>query len=169
MDSDTEELKWQIGKESKQSFVQVDTAKTKALIGFTDNREFTLGDIVIRPGNTEQGWSTIGITLVEGDSFKAPSKALIIATGRTENTDMQWKNEKHDSVGTHWGHSPVLTEPVPFEITLPESHTRVKCYALDPFGNRIKEIPLASKGDKSVLTSDNHSGVFTIWYEVVME
>lgn len=169
MDSDTEELKWQIGKESKQSFVQVDTAKTKALIGFTDNREFTLGDIVIRPGNTELSWSTIGITLVEGDSFKAPSKALIIATGRTENTDMQWKNEKHDSVGTHWGHSPVLTEPVPFEITLPESHTKVKCYALDPLGNRIKEIPLVSKGDKCILTSDNHSGVSTIWYEVIME
>ncbi len=168
--SDTGELRWETTPGEKRDFIQINTSRSKALLGFTDEREFTLGDISIRPGKTRLGWSTIGITLVEGESFDAPSaKALIIATGQTENTDMLWKDEKKNSVGHNWGKSPVLTECVPFEMTLPVSSDQVLLFSLDPRGNRLKQIPIHDKAGKALLKVNTDSPSKTFWYEVVIK
>ena len=168
--SDTGELRWETTPGEKRDFIQINTSRSKALLGFTDEREFTLGDISIRPGKTRLGWSTIGITLVEGESFDAPSaKALIIATGQTENTDMLWKDEKKNSVGLNWGKSPVLTECVPFEMTLPVSSDQVLLFSLDPRGNRLKQIPIHDKAGKALLKVNTDSPSKTFWYEVVIK
>jgi len=162
--SDTGELLWDISSNEQDSQIQINTAKTKALIGFTDQKEVTLGDVTIRPGKTNLGWSTIALTLLEGESFSTTARALLIATGQTENTDMKWTNEKKNSVSDQWGSSPVLTECVPFEITLPVQASRVQVFALDTQGNPLEACKVHSIGDKALITSSGDTKTF--WYEI---
>ena len=85
----------------------VNTAKSKAVIGFGGGKRFELGGFVIEPGATRQdGWSAITATEAQ------PRRWLITATGYVENTDMQWKNPEHSSVGRNWGKAPSLVEGI---------------------------------------------------------
>lgn len=165
IDSDTGELHWDVTPE--HSYVQINTPRTKGLIGFTDEREFVLDDVTILPGKTELGWSTIAITLQEGTSFSGAGRALLIATGRTENRYMRWTNEKKNSVSNHWGDSPVMCECVPFSITLPVKPTKVAAFALDPLGNRMSSIPVGEQDGKAKFVMDGNAK--TIWYEILFD
>lgn len=162
--SDTGELLWEIPSSGQDSQIQINTLRTKALIGFTDEKEVVLGDVTIRPGKTNLGWSTIAITLLEGENFSSPAHALLIATGQTENTGMKWTNEKKNSVSNQWGSSPVRTECVPFEITLPVQPFRVEVLALDTRGNPVKKCEVREKEGKALIQSSGDTE--TMWYEI---
>ena len=164
--SDTDELLW--NKEPNKSCIQINTPLTKAIIGFTDEQTFQLGDVAITPAKTQLGWSTIAITLKEGDNFRSNAHALITATGRTENTGMQWTSDKKNSVSTNWGSAPVLIETVPFQILLPAAPDKTTVYALDTIGNRKGDpIPVINRDGKACITLDGTAN--TIWYEVVIK
>jgi len=162
--SDTGELLWEIPSSGQGSQIQINTPRTKALIGFTDEKEVVLGDVTIRPGKTNLGWSTIAITLLEGENFSSPAHALLIATGQTENTGMRWTNEKKNSVSTQWGSSPVCTECVSFEIGLPVPAFRVEVFALDTRGNPVKKCEVHEKEGKALIRSSGDTE--TMWYEI---
>jgi len=163
--SDTGEVIWDVSREGK-GVVTINTSRTKVIVGFVDGRSFPLDGVTITPGATRQDWCTLGITLLEGDSFVAPGRALIVATGDTENTAMGWKSPDKSSVGRNWGEPPSLIETIPFTIRLPLAAHRVEVWALDTQGQRARRLPVEPEGEATTLHVD---GSFpTLWYEVVL-
>jgi hypothetical protein len=160
--SDTGELVWDV-REKGCGVVTVNTAKSKAVIGFGGGKRFDLGGMVIEPGATRQdGWGMITATELQ------PSRWLVTATGSAENAAMQWKNPEHSSVGRNWGKAPSLVEGISARITVPLSAEKAKAWALDEHGEHKEQILLEpSARDHAVLViGPQHK---TLWYEVKAE
>ena len=157
--SDTGELAWDVSEKGR-GVVTVNTAKSKAVIGFGGGKRFELGGFVIEPGATRQdGWSAITATEAE------PRRWLITATGYVENTDMQWKNPEHSSVGSNWGKAPSLVEGIPARITLPMPAKQVEAWTLDERGQRKTKLAVEpdAGGHAVLVIGPQHK---TLWYEV---
>jgi hypothetical protein len=157
--SDTGELAWDVS-EKGCGVVTVNTVKSNAVIGFGGGKRYELGGFVIEPGATRQdGWSAITATEVQ------PRRWLITATGYVENTDMQWKNSEHSSVGHNWGKAPSLVEGIPARITLPLPAKEVEAWTLDERGQRKARLAIESDAnDRAVLILGPQYE--TLWYEV---
>lgn len=162
--ADTGELTWNLAAAGGKGFVTVNTARTKALIGFTDQREVDLGGVRLRPAATQLGFSTLALTLMRGDSFTNGGTALLVAAGRCENTDMLWTDASHTSVGDQWGSAPTLIETVPFTLTLPIAASRLKAWALDERGQRKTALPVAGDAASATLSAD--ASAASLWYEI---
>lgn len=166
--ADTGELRWDTSRPN-QGVVTINTPRTKAVVGFTTARSFDLGGVVIAPGTTRQDWSTIGLALLEGQSFAAPAGArgIIVATGDQENTGQVWKDHSSiaakTSVGTRWGSAPTLVEVVPATITLPVPANRVAAWALTATGQRGTPVTVRDSGGQAQFDL-GQSGI-TLWYE----
>jgi hypothetical protein len=163
--SDTDELVWD-HSETGKGVVTVNTPRTKAMAGYVAGRRFDLGGVILAPGETRQDWCTIGIALLEGESFEAPegATALIVATGDHENTGMVWKSPAKNSVGDRWGTAPVQVEVIPATITLPVPAARVKAWALSPTGERMDELTVEESEGRAQVQIGSHGP--TLWYEV---
>lgn len=146
-----------------QERVLLNTARSKGLIGSITGGPFTLGDVVIAPGNNLQDWAAITLTAMDGASFAAPGRVLITAAGYAENTSMGWKNPEKDTVGSDWGVGPSLVESVPATITLPLAASRVSVWALDARGQRAATVPVRDVNGKA--TFDLGPANKTLWYE----
>jgi len=160
--SDTGELLWDNSQATK-GVVTINTARTKAVVGFTSARSWDLGGVQIAPGTTSLDWTTIGITLLEGDSFAGGGRGVIVATGNIENTGQIWKDATHTSLGSNWGRAPTLIEVVPASVTLPVATGRVSAWALNAQGQRMDALPVVDAGGNARLVLGG-SGP-TIWYE----
>ena len=163
--SDTSQFIWHAGDRAGQAVI-VNTPRTKAVVGFTDGGEFDLAGVTIRPGRSRQGWSTIALTLTEGEEFAGPGRALLVATGTVENTDMGWKNAAKSTVGRDWGHGPTRVEGIDATITLPAKAADVTVWALDERGQRNGEVKVEdTAGHASFRIAPEHQ---TIWYEIAI-
>lgn len=165
--ADTGELVWDNSRIAK-SVVTINSALTKAVVGFTDNRSWNLGGVTIAPGTTRLDWTTIGVTLIEGTAFNsvAGGRALLVATGDIENTGQIWKDSSRNSVGTNWGTAPTVVETVPATVTLPVEPARVTAWALDTRGQRMSVLAVTDAGGNAQLTLGANGT--TLWYEVVI-
>jgi hypothetical protein len=117
---------------------------------------------------TMNGWCTLALTLLEGEAFDGePKRALIVATGYTENTDMGWKDKEKTTVGTNWGKAPSLVEPVAATIRLPRGkpNTLPVLYPLDARGQRGAGVPAVVTGDGAVQLEIGPPHA-TVWYEI---
>jgi hypothetical protein len=166
--SDTGELLWDNSRINKGA-VTINTARTKAVVGFADARSWKLGGVCIAPGTTRQDWSTISITLIEGTAFgsTAAGRAVIVATGDFENTNQIWKDATRSSVGLNWGSAPTRIELVPASITLPVAASRVSAWALDGSGQRTVALAVAAPTPSTAQLTLGASGT-TVWYEVAI-
>jgi len=160
--SDTLQLRWNLSR-TDRGLVTIDTPRTKALVGFADNQSVTFGGITLRPGTTQLGWCTLGITLVSGEVFTNDCSALVVATGWYENTGQKW-NSASNSVSTNWGRAPVLTEVVPFTLGLPVGTNYVSAWSLDERGQRKAALPVTGSATATTLTIGTNAA--SIWYEV---
>jgi hypothetical protein len=164
--SDTGELNWRLpGKD--QGVLELRGAKTKAVIGHVDHRRIDLGHgVQVIVGQTQSNWCTVSLTLLEGDSFvHNPRRALLVATGITENTDMGWKDQARSTVGRNWGRPPSLVEPIAATIQIPRGAATPAVYALDDRGQRGREITATAVGDSMMqfTIGPPHAAV---WYEI---
>jgi hypothetical protein len=163
--SDTGQVVWSLARAGR-GVLTVNTPATKAVLGFSDGGSYDLGGVIIEPGQTRQGWSTIAITAREGRSLDGGGEAwgVIVATGDHENTGQIWKNAQKNSVGRNWGRAPALVETIPATITLPVAPWRVAVWALDANGNRFADVPIQDFEGKARFRI-GESGP-TIWYEI---
>ena len=101
-------------------------------------RRIDLGHgVQVTVGETRSNWCTVSLTLLEGDSFDHnPRRALLVATGVTENTDMGWKDEARSTVGRDWGKPPSLVEPIAATVQIPRGAAMPVLYPLDDRGQR---------------------------------
>ncbi len=163
--SDTDELVWDHAA-SRKGVVTVNTARSKAVIGYGGGRRFDLGGVVIEPGpSLQDGWSTITLTAMTGDLAHAPAHLLVTATGYVENTGMGWKDAAKSTVGRDWGTAPTLVEGIRAKITLPFPAATVAAWALDERGQRREQLALeTADATHTVLRIGPERQ--TLWYEV---
>jgi hypothetical protein len=161
--SDTSQLRWDLSQ-SARGLVAVDTPRTKVVLGFGDNCPVSLGGLTFKPGTTQLGWSTLGITLMRGEVFTNDCTALIVATGWYENTNQVWTDTNKASVGNQWGNAPVLAEVVPFTLTIPVSTNYVSLWSLDEGGQRKSALPVS--GDSSTTIINISTNAASVWYEL---
>jgi hypothetical protein len=171
--SDTGELTWN----HTDGFITMDTARTRAVTGFTDGLAIGLGGpgvdclitpndcVVFEPGYTLSGWSALALSMVEGESFAGEGRALLSATGLARNTGMAWTDETRTSLGDQWGGPPSRVEAIPGTVTLPRPSSGVRVFALDEQGQRIAEIPVTGDAVASFQIGAD-AGFPTLWYEV---
>jgi hypothetical protein len=163
MTSDTGQLKWNLTQPGK-GLVTFDAPRTKGLVGFADNQMVSLSGLKLQPGKTELGWCSLAATLTRGTTFTNDCTMLVVASGWTENTGQVWKDANKDSIGNKWGQAPVLTEVVPFTLTLPVGTNYLKVWTLNTTGQRLAELPISGDATSTVLTVTTNTG--TIWYEI---
>jgi hypothetical protein len=164
--SDTRQLTWDLA-ESGREHVLIDTPKTKAVLGFTGETSIQLGEITLHPGPTFQNWNTVGLSLIEGDSWSGPARALMVTTAYSQNTGMQWQNAEMNTVGRNWGTAPVLIEPVPLTIELPAPPDRVQVWQLDPAGKQLAATavePVPGQPERSRIRIPAEAA--SLWYEI---
>jgi hypothetical protein len=146
---------------------EIRSPRTKGFIGHADGQTLDLGDgVQVTIEKTRTGWCTLALTLLEGESLSVkPRRALLVATGYTENTDMGWTDLTKSTVGTNWGKPPSLIAPVAASLRLPRTEALPTLYPLDERGQRGQGVPFTA-------TSDNASQIGigpryrTLWYEV---
>jgi hypothetical protein len=123
--------------------------------------------VAITPGETLQDWCTMCLSLVEGDSFTTSGRALLVATGYTQNTDMCWKDSEHTSVGRRWGKAPSRVEVVHARLSLPAPPDRLEVWALNERGQRTSRITVRTHSDGGSLIEIGSA--HTLWYELVIK
>jgi hypothetical protein len=164
-ESDTGELEYDLS-DAAAGVLTVNTARSKAVIGFGAGKTFDLGDLTLKPGPTRQkGYSVITASAVQGEDFHSPaSRILITATGYVVNKGMVW-NAAGTSVGDQWGEGPTLCEGIPFELNLKTSHATA--WPLDGHGHRLAPIH-GETGPDGVrfVFGPNYR---TLWYEIACE
>lgn len=161
--SDTAELRWDLSL-TNQGLLTINTPRTRALVGFADNRPVSLGGVTLQPSATKLGWCTLGVTLTRGEVFTNDCTALVVATGWWENTGQVWTDTNRNSVATQWGRAPVLTEVVPFTLTLPVATNYVRVWSLDQRGQRVSQLPVSGTSTSTTITVTTDAA--SIWYEI---
>lgn len=168
--SDTGELVYDTSRPDLGIFT-VNAPRVKSVVGYPDGRAFPLGTVTITPGATLLHWCTVSLTLLDGDSFADPKRALLVATGKTDNTDMEWTtygdNPRQQTIKT-WGTSPVRTEVYPTTVVFPAAGKRVTVHALDVKGQRgeVVDVKIDPRGNAVVTIGPPHA---TLWYEIAWE
>jgi len=156
--SDTRQLNW----DTDDKVVTIDTPRSKGVIGFAERRTYDLGGIGIEFGALKQGFGIIQLTVLEGADFSSAKRILVTAVATAENTGMEWKDVKRDSVGSQWGHSPSLVEGVPAKIRFLPGQ-KWKAWPLDERGRRREAMAL----QENTLEIGPESK--TLWYELTAE
>jgi len=163
--SDTGEIVWRLSAKD-QGLLEFRGPRAKGFIGHADGQTLDLGDgIQVTVGKTRMGWCTLMLTLLEGESLaRNPRRALVVATGDVENTDMGWKDAAKSTVGTDWGKPPSLVESVPAVLRVPRGRTPPTLYPLDERGRRGPAVPATEvEGAAELRIGPPHQ---TLWYEV---
>ena len=179
--SSTGELTWNWQEEGAGYFM-VDTRNTKVFSGFIKDRSFTYRGMTLTPGRTRLDWCTLSLTLAQAYDNARPGNILrrgsylLAATGLVHNTDtkiMQLPGNPprvstSEMYGGKLGTGPVLCEGIEAEISFAGLRDRVKCFALDPDGNRMQEVPVTatSTGEAMLKISPDYK---TVWYELIVD
>lgn len=169
--SDTKEITWNTEKPDA-AYLAVNTANTKFFTGFPEGRTIGLGNVQLNIGQTRLNWATVSLVSRWGTGFGEkgkPANILLAATGDSGNSGraMEARGGKKITLPNR-GTGPVLVEGIPATVTLPSNPHKTKCFALDPNGNRKKEVPVLKvegEGSKIIL----EPGYQTVWYEIDVE
>ena len=179
--STTGELTWD-WQQKGAGYFTVDTRNTKVFTGFIKGRSFTYRGMSLIPGKTRLDWMTLSLTLAQPSgkskpgNILRPGKYLLAATGLVQNTDMKIVKVKDnpqilsisEPEGGRLGTGPVLCEGINAKLLFAGLKDKVKCYSLDPDGNRMEEVSVTStSAGEAVLEIDPKYK--TIWYEMIVE
>jgi len=166
--SDTGELTWNI-EQPGAGYWTVNTANTKLFTGFPQGRTIQLGRLALAIGRTRLDWATVSLVSRQATGFGEsgrPANILVAATGLVENRGMQIERLGGTAITIRdrWGEGPVCAEGIPLTLTLPAAADRVRCFALDPHGDRKRSVPVekAAGGTRIVLKPEYE----TVWYEL---
>ncbi len=163
--ADTGELRWDLRDESA-GLVSINSDNTKALVGFIEGRALQLGNVRVQVQPTRRNWATLALTAQQG-SFATPEKPasiLLVATGYSENSAMQWTDSEQVSVANDWGKSPSLVEVIPALIDLPFASQRTRAWVLDETGQRQSPLPVQDNQGRARLMLDGNTQ--SLWYEI---
>jgi hypothetical protein len=109
--STTSQLAWDV---SDKGFFTVNTAGTKAVVGFTGGKEQTLGDVKIR---LDTPFASLFLTALEpGEDLAGGKRALLTVLARQSNTGFTYFAPDNRVLKN--GGPPILLEPVKAAVTI---------------------------------------------------
>jgi hypothetical protein len=125
--SSTGELAW---REGTEGCITINTAATKAVVGWAGGRTYQLGEIAITP---KTPFAAIYVTAVGRDEdLRSAKRVLVTAIARARNTGMKISGGRMLTKGE----APILAEPVAAEIVINRPGTPT-VHALDLCGRRV--------------------------------
>jgi hypothetical protein len=135
--STTGQLRWQAGKSKLDGHFTIDTAATKAVVGFAQGEVADLGEVTIAP---ESRFGAVYVTAQgKGEDIASGDNLLIVALGRARNTGMKVFG---DSRIVARGGAPVVMEPVQATVRI-DRPGRGTVHVLDHDGARTgRTIPV---------------------------
>ncbi len=153
--STTGQLSWDT---SDHGYFTVNTAGTKAVVGFARGKELTLGDVKVR---LDCPFASVFITALDHESDLAHGKrALITALARQSNTGFRYFAPDNKVLDN--GRPPILLEPVKATVTIP--HRPIAAVnILDHDGRRTGRMLPVTDG-RFVLDGSKDKAIY---YEVV--
>ena len=158
LQSSTGELQWFEGQTHDSGYFTMNTAATKAVVGFAGGREQALGDVTI---TSHSPYAAIYLSAQSKNGTIASDKRLVlVAIARAHNTGMKYFQGKLLSKGK----APVLMEPVQADIKITRAGTPT-VYVCDHDGNRTAETIPVSNGTFTI----DGTKTQTVYYEVVYE
>ena len=159
-------LAWQKFKD-KHGLFEFRSPKACGFVGRADDKTVDFGNgWSVSIGATSNEWCTFAVASLDGTSFlNNCRRALVVATGHVENTEMGWKNKERSTVGTDWGKAPSLVESVPAMLQIPCADNLPVLFPLNERGQRGEGIQFtrAGNGMAQVRIGPPHQ---TIWYEI---
>jgi hypothetical protein len=151
----TGQLTWNT---SAKGFFTVNTPGTRAVVGFTDGKEQTLGDVKIR---LETPFASLFLTALErGEDLATGKRALITALARQSNTGFAYFAPDNKVLKN--GGPPILLEPVKGTVAI-AGRTIEAVNILDHDGRRTGRTLTVTDG-KFTLDGARDKAVY---YEVV--
>lgn len=160
--SGTGELVWGVAGMTRP-LVQIDTSRSKALIGGRVGHELELGKVGLELLQARNDWGVVMATLIDGEDFASSGRILFTTLGQVENTNQRWLDDAHTSTGRNFGTAPTRIEGIAARIRLPLPASRVHAWALDERGNRREEIRVSGAGRATLETGARYR---TLWYEI---
>ncbi|MDZ7721276.1 MAG: hypothetical protein U5R06_00245 [candidate division KSB1 bacterium] len=150
----TGQLEWHT---SGQGFVSINTAGTKGVIGFAQNKNIDLG--VVR-FDVETPFAVVLLTSMDRmQPIESADRLLLTTVARARNTDMRFNPDKTKLLEA--GHAPILMEPVKMRMHLSRNISEI--YALDHAGgDRIAGLPV--NGQDIVIDGESYQ---TLYYEIL--
>jgi hypothetical protein len=174
--SDTGEVRWN----TTAGILEVNTDKTKGILGYVQGKTFDLGGFILRPVSSLQDW--MGVFLSEaGGSTPHPEikKYLLSAHGLVQNSGMTWRHYPSGLPAgfpppaevqlnlSDWGTGPVQVEGVSCEVTLPFAASQVEVFSLNNTGARKSSVPVTNTSGSAKFEI---SAVYqTLWYEISIQ
>ncbi|WP_107759246.1 carbohydrate binding domain-containing protein [Dickeya sp. Secpp 1600] len=143
--------------------VVVDTPRSKGLIGARLGQVYDAHGVGLEVTAARNDWGVLLATVLDGQSFTAPSRILLTTLGQEENTGQHWLDAAKTTIGSQFGTGPVLVEGIGARITLPVAPSRVSAWALDARGQRQTPIPVGGT-QHAILNVDERYR--TLWYEI---
>jgi hypothetical protein len=155
--SATGQLQWSY---AGKGYATINTAGTKGLIGFGENKKFTLGTVTIQTPNE---FAVVFVTsLAKDKGIDQSNRVLVTSIARARNSGMTFNDEKTELLEI--GSSPILMEPVLVNIQV-DGGRKGLIYVLDHVGSRTGvTIPL--KNGKATLDGKRHKAIY---YEIIFE
>jgi hypothetical protein len=134
--SDTGELSWQVDSKSGHGLVSVDTARSTALVGWVRESGVETGHLAADVANQ---FCALTVSSLDGKPLSTSSLLLLTATGRVENTGMEWNQRR--AMVDKWGTAPTRIETIRGWVTLKELEGAVGVVVtpLDGNGRPLKE------------------------------
>lgn len=161
--------------DTRRRVLQVSTPNSQVLVGYVVGRSFQLGDIVIRPVNSLQGWAAFYLSRMPWEDPEV-QRFVLSALGLSRNHGQQWRYypsgtpagfpppaDVNLTLGS-WGGAPVEIEGVTAEIELPWPPEEVRVWALGPRGERRQELEVAENPRGSLVRISATAA--SPWYEV---
>jgi len=154
--SSTKELRWTNPEGDHNGYFTIDTAGTKAVVGFAPEEPFELGEVRITPGTSG---AAIYLTAVEKEGTLANADRILLTTiARSRNTGMKYLNDLLLSPGE----APIRMEPVKATVRIQREGNPV-VHVLDHDGRRTgRTVAVAEDGRFEV----DGSATQAVYYEI---
>ncbi|MFW5829747.1 MAG: hypothetical protein ACOCXA_05750, partial [Planctomycetota bacterium] len=151
--STTGQLRWHQGDGPASGWCVIDTAGTKAVIGFLPAEPIELGAVTITPERA--GFAIIALTALEQDCDLSNSEqVLVTALARARNTGMKLNPEENAILQA--GKPPLLMESMAARIDLGDTHL-AQAVVLDHDGRATQAQAPLSDGTLSLDTARDES------------
>jgi hypothetical protein len=152
----TGQLAWDT---SGKGFFTVNTPGTKAVVGFAEGKELTLGDVKLR---LDTPFASLFLTALDrGEDLAGGKRALITVMARTSNTGFRYFAPDNKVLNN--GGPPILLEPVKATVTIGKRQVAA-VNILDHDGRRTgRTLPVVKDGRFTLDGAKDRA----IYYEVV--
>lgn len=145
----------------------LNTERSKFVVGHPTGRPIYLGHVAVEILPSATNFAAITLTSLDGLPISKSESVLLIAAGRTQNTDMKWDSDFRSAYEGS-GVAPVLTEGIAARLSFPiEPGQILSVHALNEGGALGEEVPLMEEAPAAMF--EIGPGYRTIWYLIRRE